>query len=76
MVKIIKDGEEQGMDNEKKELKAAVAILMDTVLSLLQDDPHQWSSRPCPTCRAISAIISKPFGCYLYAIKRHKDGKE
>ncbi len=35
--------------------------------TLLQDDPHQWSERPCPTCRAIGSVVGKPFGCYVYA---------
>jgi hypothetical protein len=41
-------------------------ILGDTILNLMQEDPHQWSMRPCATCRTISTIIDKPFGCYEY----------
>ena len=36
---------------------------LDRVLSLIQIDPHQWSHRPCDTCRQIAQIIGKPFGC-------------
>jgi hypothetical protein len=36
-------------------------------LGALQADPHQWSNRPCPTCRAISGLVGRKFGCYLYA---------
>lgn len=55
------------MSEEIKDvMKAGVSILMDVALELLQRDPHQWSTRPCSTCRAISSIIGKPFGCYLY----------
>ena len=48
-------------------LSAATFVLIQAVLDLIQVDPHQWSERPCPTCRAIGAIIKQPFGCYLYA---------
>jgi hypothetical protein len=37
---------------------------------LLQEDPHQWSSRGCPTCRAVSALIGQDFGCVIYAKRR------
>jgi hypothetical protein len=48
-------------------VKAAARVLMDAALDLLQADPQSWSERPCPTCRPISAIIGRPFGCYVYA---------
>ena len=58
--------------NEKEIIQAAVQLIIDPVLRLLQEDPHQWSERPCPTCRAISSLIGKKFGCYLYAERRIK----
>lgn len=54
------------------EVKEALQILMDTVLNLIQEDPHQWSERPCSTCQAISSIVGRPFGCYLYARQRRE----
>ena len=48
------------------ELKEALEILSYTVLRLIQNDSHSWSNRPCETCRTISNIIDKPFGCYEY----------
>lgn len=27
-------------------------------------DPHQWSTRPCQTCAAVSELIGRSFGCY------------
>jgi len=47
-------------------IQAAAQLMMDAVLRLMQDDPHQWSSRPCPTCRSVSSLVGKPFGCYEY----------
>lgn len=51
-------------------IKAAARVLMDSVLILLQRDPHHWSERGCPTCKAISGIIGRHFGCYVYAHER------
>ena len=42
---------------------AAMKRLVLAVTDLIQADPHQWSTRPCPTCRAVSAIIGRDFGC-------------
>ncbi len=36
---------------------------LDVVLRLIEGDPHQWSSRPCQTCQAVSSLVGKPFGC-------------
>ena len=33
---------------------------------LIQKDPHQWGTRPCETCRAVSKLIGRSFGCELY----------
>ena len=55
---------------EKHIIQAAASVLLDAVLGALQEDPHQWSSRPCPTCLAITGIIKKPFGCYEYQRKQ------
>lgn len=53
-------------------IRAAVNVQMDSILRLMYEDPHQWSNRPCNTCRAITAILGKPFGCYEYQ-QRLKD---
>lgn len=47
-------------------------LLIDAITDLLYDDPHHWSTRPCPTCRTISTITKKPFGCYQYAQEKMK----
>jgi hypothetical protein len=51
-------------------IRAAVNVIVEPLLRMLQDDPHQWSTRPCETCRAIESLTGKPFGCYLYAHRR------
>jgi hypothetical protein len=54
-------------ESTKEEVSAAVEILLHPVLRLLQNDPHQWSTRPCATCQAVSSIVNRPFGCVLFA---------
>jgi hypothetical protein len=44
-------------------IQAAARVAVDIPLRLLDADHHQWSSRPCSTCRAISAVAGWPFGC-------------
>lgn len=51
-------------------LSAAVNRITEPVLRLIQEDPHQWSTRTCQTCRTISSLIDKPFGCVFYAQQR------
>lgn len=40
-----------------------VHLLAETVAQLLERDPHHFSSRPCPTCTAVSALVDRAFGC-------------
>jgi len=58
------------------EVQQVVDVVMGAVLRLLQDDPHQWSDRPCYTCQAISSIAGKPFGCVEHARRRDQIRKE
>ncbi len=51
-------------------IRAAVKVITEPMLRLLQDDPHQWSDRPCATCQSISSMIGTNFGCYLYTERR------
>ena len=57
-------------DDAAKIVKAAALLVIDAALNLLQGDPHSWSMRPCPTCKPISDMIGKPFGCYRYQAER------
>ena len=38
-------------------------FVVSPMLALIQADPHQWSTRPCATCRSVSAMAGEPFGC-------------
>lgn len=53
-------------------MEALEKVLPAAVLDLIQTDPHQWSTRPCPTCRAITAIVGRRFGCDRYRQERHE----
>jgi len=44
--------------------------VIDVVQKLLEGDSHQFSTRPCQTCRTISDLISRPFGCSAKALLR------
>jgi hypothetical protein len=57
-------------------IKAAANVLIITVLDLLQNDSHQWGERPCPTCRSITIILGRKFGCYLYAEQKAAQRKK
>ena len=61
---------------DREEISTALSMLMDTIMSLLQEDPHSWSTRPCGTCRTISGIVGRPFGCYEYQRKNKKRHEE
>ncbi len=52
--------------NFEQRIAALEDILPAAVLDLIQGDPHQWSNRPCPTCRPITKMIGRPFGCYRF----------
>lgn len=42
-------------------------VLAKSVTDLIEADPHQWSKRPCVTCRIISSIVGYKFGCMTLA---------
>jgi len=54
------------MIEQENIIKACANIIIDAIVNVIYTDPHQWSKRPCETCRTISAIIGKPFGCYRH----------
>lgn len=59
--------------NEKEELiKAAANVIIEPIINLIDNDPHMWSTRPCPTCKAISSMIGRPFGCIKKRIELNK----
>jgi hypothetical protein len=59
-----------GLVQADEVIAAAVRVITHTAFELIYADPHQWSTRPCQTCRAVTAILGKPFGCERYRIAR------
>lgn len=53
-------------------IAAAVRIVTKAAIELIQADPHQWSSRPCQTCRSVTAITGIDFGCVRYAKEQRR----
>lgn len=54
-------------------VQSAARLIIDSIVSVLQNDPHSWSTRECETCRVITGLIRRPFGCYEYARQRAKN---
>ena len=42
---------------------------LTVALELLEADPHPFSTRPCPTCRPVSVLLGRPYGCSAKAAK-------
>lgn len=59
-------------DEAKQIVEAAAKVLLEAVTDVLDRDPHCWSYRPCDTCRLVSTIIGKPFGCIRKAQEQRK----
>ena len=62
-------------EHVRRVIQSTMEIFMNAALNLIQADPHQWSERPCSTCRAVSELANKPFGCCAYAKKREETRK-
>ena len=44
-------------------IDALITERAEVLARLWEVDPHGFSSRPCQTCTAISALLKRPFGC-------------
>lgn len=64
------------VDNLLDTLEKAIdrAAQMKIAFELLEHDPHQWSKRGCATCRNISRLLEREFGCVYYATHGHRPG--
>lgn len=63
-------------DEAAEIVKAAARLVIDAMAGMLQDDPHQWSERPCATCKSISGFLGRAFGCYLLMEQRAERRRE
>lgn len=59
--------EEGAMENA---VQAAARLLVKAGMEQLYHDPHQWSRRPCGTCKSITRPLGEDFGCVRYAKER------
>lgn len=48
-----------------KRLEERPSVLVEAIMAF-SDDNHDWSNRPCPTCKTITAALKVPFGCYAF----------
>ena len=44
-------------------LEQAVNKIVTSVFDIIQNDPHQWSNRPCVSCETVSTLSGRRFGC-------------
>lgn len=49
---------------------ASLRLVLEAVAGALEADPHQFSTRPCATCRAVSGMLGRDFGCVARARSR------
>ena len=72
-IRSVFDAEQKKRDElTQQAVKAAVGVIMGSVVETIGVDGHQWSDRPCQTCKAVSGLIGRPFGCYWYQAKKIK----
>jgi len=57
---------------EAKAVTLAAKALMEPILKLMEEDSHQFGTRPCSTCHSISILVGRPFGCNRLALLRSK----
>jgi hypothetical protein len=55
--------EEREEEKMRLLVQATARTLMGAALSLIENDPHSFSTRPCSTCSAVSAIAGRAWGC-------------
>ena len=49
---------------DELEVKLANTVqLAEVIARLFESDPHSYSTRPCETCRNISRLLGRSFGC-------------
>lgn len=60
---------EQAAENA---VRAAARIVTRGAMDLLYVDSHSWSTRPCATCRSITALLGFDFGCDRYRREKSK----
>lgn len=53
----------ESMAHPPMDVTATVTQIADAVARLIEADSHQFSTRPCQTCRAVSSLLARPFGC-------------
>lgn len=64
------------MDAKSEAIKDAAQIIARVALDLIDKDGHVFGSRPCSTCRTITNLINKEFGCVRYASARKNKAPE
>lgn len=51
------------MTSATGEARIAALVIVEAALLVIEGDPHQFSKRPCESCRAVSLLVGRLFGC-------------
>lgn len=54
-------------DSDAAAIRGTASIVVEAILRLLDEDPHDFTSRPCQTCRAVTSLAGRAFGCVRVA---------
>lgn len=60
----------EAMAHPPVDVTALVLQHAETLARMWESDPHQFSMRPCETCRAASGLLGRPFGCAKRALEK------
>lgn len=53
-------------DNDENVVRRVVKGMSDAIGDIIYRDPHEWSERPCPTCRVVTAFFGWDYGCVRF----------
>lgn len=59
----------EAMAHPPMDVTATVTQIADACARLWEADPHSFSTRGCSTCRAVSGLLARPFGCSARSAK-------
>lgn len=60
------------LDISRASIREAARVILGVGADVLYQDPHQWSDRPCQTCRAVTDLLGAPFGCIRFSLEKGK----
>lgn len=53
----------EALAHEPFDITKTIVLVAETVARTIESDPHVFSTRPCQTCKAVSGLVGRAFGC-------------